>query len=392
MRNKINDELSRTGGLLRLLPAYVARDWLPAGHRLGLAPEQYDVGERGEICERWLASTTHADNRVGPEDEGISAVRLGEHAVPLPDVIKAAGDLVMGASYASTHAGLGRLLKIFDFSERIPYHLHPPADVAARVGRSSKDEAYYFLGGVDRGAYPETYFGLLPHLDEEAASSLLLKDLEAWNSKEILCHSQAYRQPVGEGFLVESGILHAPGTALTLELQEDADTMSFWQAENAGEIISKDLLFKDVSEQERAERGEAALLDWVDWSANLDPTFYRNHHTPPQPDLTLDGVSVEWVFYGTTKFSGKRIVIQPGASVTLTERGVHSLFVWRGEGSIGGLGVRAGTDTLDELLVSHSRAAAGTVYVNSGHAPLEVFATFGPDINANCPTVPGRES
>ncbi len=30
--------------------------------------------DRGSICERWLASTTRADNSVGPPDEGLSSV------------------------------------------------------------------------------------------------------------------------------------------------------------------------------------------------------------------------------------------------------------------------------------------------------------------------------
>src|ERR1019366_6933963 len=111
----------------------------------------YDVGERGFICERWLASTTKADNRVGPADEGLSYVALEGTRLLLRDVVQGDPVAIMGAEYAQSHSGLGRLAKIYDFASRIPYHIHPPAEFAARVGRNSKDEAYYFPPGVDMG-------------------------------------------------------------------------------------------------------------------------------------------------------------------------------------------------------------------------------------------------
>ena len=71
MRAPLERAIAEHNGILRLDPAFVARDWLPPGRRLGLADHEYDVGERGFICERWFASTTHSDNRVGPADAGI---------------------------------------------------------------------------------------------------------------------------------------------------------------------------------------------------------------------------------------------------------------------------------------------------------------------------------
>ena len=54
----VEDALSRGNGILRLEPAWVARDFLPPGRRLGLPEEEYEAGERGWITERWLGSTT----------------------------------------------------------------------------------------------------------------------------------------------------------------------------------------------------------------------------------------------------------------------------------------------------------------------------------------------
>ncbi len=67
-RSLVEDELARNDGILRLEPAWVARDFLPPGRRLGLPEDAYDAGDRGFICERWLASTTRADNGIGPPD------------------------------------------------------------------------------------------------------------------------------------------------------------------------------------------------------------------------------------------------------------------------------------------------------------------------------------
>jgi len=49
----------------------VARDFLPPDHSLGSKDEAYEVRKLGWISECWLGSTTKADNRVGPPEEGL---------------------------------------------------------------------------------------------------------------------------------------------------------------------------------------------------------------------------------------------------------------------------------------------------------------------------------
>ena len=66
VRAAVEKSLSSGNGILRLEPAWVARDFLPPGRRLGLKESEYAVGERGFICERWIGSTTKADNRISP--------------------------------------------------------------------------------------------------------------------------------------------------------------------------------------------------------------------------------------------------------------------------------------------------------------------------------------
>jgi hypothetical protein len=386
----VDRALADGNGILRLRPAWVAREWLPPGRRLGLPEEAYDVGERGAICERWLASTTRADNRVGPDDEGLSRLALdGGPDLTLAAAVRAAGAAIMGADYAATHDGLGRLAKIFDFAARIPYHIHPPQQQAALVGRTSKEEAYYFPSGVDMGPHPETFFGLHRWIAEGRRGDVLLPHLERWDSDLILQHAFAELQVPEHGFHLPAGVLHAPGTALTIELQEDSDTLAMFQALNAGAIISKELLFKDVSPEDRARLGERALLRWIDWDLNGDPCFYENRHLVPLPvdGPPQDGGEEHWIFHNSDRFSGKRLTVRPGGTYTSRERGVYSLLVWQGRGRYGGVDVAAGDFDRDELLVAHDRAVQPVAIENTGAEDLVVIKFFGPDVNPDAPRI-----
>jgi hypothetical protein len=384
--------LDRGNGVLRLDPAWVARDFLPPGRRLGLPEDAYDVGERGFICERWLGSTTPADNRVGPDDEGLSYVSSDDGTrLTLRDAVAAAPVEIMGADYAASHpGGLGRLPKIFDYGARLPYHIHPPQRFASLVGHKEKDEAYYFPAGVDMGAHPETFLGVHPWIVREQAQEVLLPYLVDWDSDLILRHAPAQLQVADEGFHVRSGVLHAPGTALTVELQEDSDVLAMFQALNAGRIISKDLLFKDVRPEDRRDHGERFPLGFVDWEANGDPYFYENNHLSPQP-VTPElgsGAGEWWIFYNTNKFSGKKLVVEPGAMVTTSEPGVYSLLVWSGSGTYAGHDVQGGDSSRDELLVSYDVAVGAHTVENTGSDELVVLKFFGPDIQTSAPSTP----
>ncbi|MEU8299002.1 hypothetical protein AB0C04_17165 [Micromonospora sp. NPDC048909] len=391
-RELVEELLNEGGGVLRLAPAFVARDLVPPGRRLGLPEDAYDLGERGYLCERWLGSTTRADNRVGPPDEGLSHLvdASGRRRLTLREAIDADPAAVMGEAYAATHPqGLGRLAKLLDYGARIPYHVHPPQRFAELVGRRSKDEAYYFPAGVDTGPRPETFFGVHPWIARERSYEVLLPYLVDWDSDLILRHARAELQVPDDGFQVRSGVLHAPGTALTVELQEDSDVFAMFQALNAGRIISKDLLFKDVRPEDRREHAERFPLGFVEWELNGDPFFYEHNHLTPRPVDAGEpaGGREWWIFYNTTKFSGKKLVVPAGASHSTTERGVYSILVWSGTGRYCGHDVRAGDADSDELLVSHATATAPHPVENTGDTDLVVFKFFGPGIN-DTPIIP----
>ncbi len=393
MQDLLEGVLAEGNGILRLEPAWVGRDFLPAGRRLGLPEDAYDLGERGFMAERWLASTTRADNMIGPEDEGLSYLALdGSHRVTLKEAVEADPRAILGEAYASTHAGLGRLAKIFDYGARLPLHLHQRPEHAALVGRHSKDEAYYFPPDVDMGPHPESFFGVHPSIVEERRFDVLLPYLVDWDSDLILRLTQGYVLVPEEGFHIPSGVLHAPGTALTIELQEDSDVLAMLQALNAGRIISKELLWKDVRPEDREEQGERFILELIDWDANGDPHFYENHHLSPQliESSRQAGGEESWIYYNTTKFSGKKLVLKPGASYTSKDNGTYNILVWRGRGTYGGVPVEGGNPEMDELLVTHERATRGLEVQNTGPDEMLVIKFFGPDINPDVPMIAPR--
>lgn len=391
-RRLVEQAIARGDGILRLEPAWVAREVAPPGYRLGrigLPDDQVDAGERGAITERWLASVTKAHNRIGPPDEGLSYLQgEGPERITLKEAVDAAADLILGAEYAATHRGLGRLFKVFDYGTRLPFHLHHREEHARLVGRGSKEEAYYFPEGVDMGPHPETFFGVHPSLAQEGHREALLPYLEAWDSDLILRCSRAYLQVPGEGFLVPPGVPHAPGTAVTLELQEDADIGAVLQAKVGGRLLPKDVLYKAVRPEDRERYGERFILQLIDWEKAGDPYYYEHYRLVPILAEEQEGSTEHWIFYGTPRFSGKRLDVRPGGTYTCRDRGVYSIFVWQGRGRYGGHEVEAGDPYRDELLVVHERATQPLVVENLGPEPLVIFKVYGPDINPDAPALP----
>jgi hypothetical protein len=306
----------------------------------------------------------------------------------LADAVRAAPELLMGRDYARSHPqGLGRLAKIFDYAARLPFHIHPPREYSSLVGHGPKDEAYHFLPGAEPGAHPETFLGVHPHVATGPRGEALLPYLQAWDSDLVLRTSSAYLQVPGEGFHVPSGLLHAPGTALTLELQEDSDVLAMFQALNAGRIISKELLFKDVRAEDRDREGERFPLRFVDWEANGAPDLYARSHLAAQPVAggPVPWGSRRWVFYGSPKFSGQQLVVEPGQTALVREPGVHSVFAWSGAARWGSQPLEGGRPGRDELLVSHDAAVAGVPVTNRGSVPFVAYLFSGPDLHPEAP-------
>lgn len=394
-REVVEKTIGLSNGVLRLDPAWVARVFIPPGKRLGLDESNYHLGPRGGVCERWLASTTSADNPVRIPEEGLSKIQLASgERMTLKEAVEIAGPSILGGRHARTHRTLDRLAKIFDYADRLPFHLHQMKKHAALVGRRPKEEAYYFPAGAPPGPHPESFLGVHPSVAEPRNRELLLPHLVEWNSDRILQHSKAYQLLPDDGFHIPSGTLHAPGSALTIELQEDSDVFAMMQARVGNTLISKELLFKDVRPADRRRYGERIILDMVDWRTSGDPFFFENRHTPPIPVKggAQPGGDEYWIFYNTRRFSGKRLVVRPGQTYRSRDAGVYNILVWRGEGTVDGHAVKGGDPALDELLVCHDKAVAAIDVKNTGTIELEIFKFFGPDVNADVPMLKRKKS
>lgn len=395
-------------GIIPLEPAWVCRDFLPAGHRLGLQNYTLEDTRRGEISERWLASTTKADNAIGPDDEGLSYVRtdaVGGEKLLLKDAVIAAPELIVGEEYAASHkemlqkGSLGRLAKIYDFKVRLPYHLHQMQRDAAKVGRNSKEEAYYFPPGVPMLDDDSTFFGIRPELVRAGVyKQLLAQYLNEWQEGKIQTYAQDWilhysvEQKLEHevGYLLPAGGLHAPGSAVTIELQEDSDVFAMLQAVlSDGTQIPHAALWKDVHPDDKAAHGVKAVVEQVDSELAADANFAENHRIVPVIRHEQGpGAKEEWIYYGSDnpKFTGTKVTVEPGKTFTSRDNGAYSVLVWDGEGTFGGLPIkgtagRIGDHKQNELFVTYERATKPLEIKSTGTEPILLIKFFGPDIN-----------
>jgi len=387
----IREALVAGEGIVRLAPCWVPRSFLSPGGRLKLDPRDlYAAGaHRGGFCERWLASTTCADNGPGtPEDEGLSYICENGRKALLSEAIATLGDEFLGAESVRERGGWSVLSKLFDNLGPIPHHLHQREQHARLVGRNPKPEAYYFPPQLNAipGNFPYSFLGLNPGTTPEDIKGCLARWDEGDNG--ILYHSAAYRLRPGTGWQIDAGILHAPGTLVTYEVQRDSDVFAMFQSMVEGRPVPRDLLVRDVPPNRREDLDYLAGL--IDWEANLDPSFAVRRFTAPravQPeDLMADcGYCEKWIVFGRPDYSAKELTILPGRAAFIRDAAAYGLLVICGWGTVGRLDVesagviRHGQMTKDELFVTAAAARAGVVIRNrSDRESLVMLKHFGP--------------
>lgn len=380
-------------GILHLAPTWVPRFFAVPGGRIGLARQDlYSYGpHRGGIDERWLASTTQPDN--GPDtgpNEGLSEIVApdGERVLLRDAVDEMPGELI-GAEMYEKWGRWPTLGKLFDNVGPLPMHIHPRKEHAALVGEVHKPEAYYFPPQYNQilHSFPHTFFGLNPGTTRED----LVRCLERWNEGDngVLDLSRAYRVKVGDGgWMMPPGVLHAPASAVTYEIQWGTDTFAMFQSLVDGTTIPWDLVVKNVPDDRRDDLD--FIVSLVDWENNVRDDFKEYYGRATRLDAGGDGegYSDSWVIHGTSLgedvFSAKELIVQPGHSVTLRDRGPSGILVVQGHGEIGpydaeaaGL-VRFGELTHDEFFVTAVAAAEGFTVRNTGRGPLVILRHLGP--------------
>ena len=390
----LNKALDQGGGILRLAPTWVPRSFLTAGGRLKLDPRDlYALGaDRGGIGERWLASTTNADNGPGtPPDEGLSYIGIEEGTeikrILLKEAIELMGDRLLGKEVMDQYGQWMVLCKFFDFQEPIFHHLHQSDEDAAKVGRLGKPEAYFFPPqlNINQGSFPYTFFGFEPGTTRQD----ILRCLEQWNQGDngILYYSRAYKLKPGTGWNIPAGILHAPGTLVTYEPQRASDVFAVFQSMVEGSPVSWDLAVKDVPEEHRQDLHY--ILDMVDWEANVDPEFAKNHYVEPrlvQPteEMQKMGYIENWIAYHSSYFSAKELTVFPGKTVTIKDSAAYGLVVVQGRGKVGNTEVesptliRFGELARDELFVTKEAARRVKISNLSTSENLVILKHFGP--------------
>lgn len=393
---RIADELGQNGGVLRLTPTWVPRSFLMPGGRLKLDPRDlYALGaHRGGIDERWLASTTRAENGPDtPEDEGLSCIALttsaGLEKVRLRDAIQTMGDRLIGSRAMNKHGDWAVMTKFFDNQGPIPHHMHQMDEHAALVGSKGKPEAYYFPVQLNHkeNNFPYTFFGLEPGTTKQD----ILGCLSRWNEGDngILQFSKAYRLTPGTGWDVPPGILHAPGSLVTYEPQRNCDIYGMFQSLVEGRPVPWELLVKNVPPDRH--RDLEFLVGMLDWEKNVDPCFKQNRFRPPLPVMPVEemeaaGYRENRVVYGSEDFSAKELTVLPGRTVSIRDSAAYGLILLEGTGSLQNnpletpVNIRYGQPTYDEYFVTEEAALNGVAVANRSRSEnLVMLKHFGPN-------------
>lgn len=398
LRPLIEGHLADTGGLLRLAPTWVPRSFLQPGLRIKLHPDDtYAYGlHRGGIDERWFGSTTVTANEGRADDEGLSYVVVGCERFTLRDAIAEAGPLIIGPRLWERYRRWPVYSKFFDNMGPIPHHMHQSAAQAALVGQEGKPESYYFPPQHNRTGnhFPYTFMGLEPGTTRGQVADCIRN----WNRGDngILDLSRAYRLQPGTGWLIDPCILHAPGSLCTYEPQWGSDVFGMYQNLVEGRAVPRSLLVKDMPVDRHQDID--FIVDQLDWDKNCDPRFKDHHHLEPITASRGEGFHDRWICYGdidgAQHFTAKELTVEPGATVTITDRGAYSLIVVQGSGRANRLTLdcptllRFNELAHDEFFCTEAAAQAGVTFTNtSATEPLVMLRYFGPEVNPDAPAV-----
>ncbi len=404
MAKKVKEFIKRTmdsySGVLHLAPTWVPRAFCIPGRRLKLHNDDlFALGtDRGGIDERWFSSTCPADNGPGtPEDEGLSYAVCEGEKVLLRDIIEEDGSTILGEKVMDRWGGLKVFSKFFDNMDALPHHVHLGSEHAKKIGMEGKPESYYFPPQVNycENNFPYTFFGLEPGTSREQVKKCI-EDFEKGDNK-ITSLSKAYKLDVGTGWLLPPGILHAPGSLCSFEVQWASDVYSMFQSVTANKPVDRSLLVKDMPEDKKDDIDY--IVSVLDWELNVLPDFKEKFYLEPINigDTKNKGYQEKWIIYGRVNdeesFSSKELTVYPGSKAFIKDTGAYGLITVQGYGTINNMPletpamIRFGDLTRDEYFVPYATATEGVMIENKGSEPLVILKFFGPDCNSDMPEI-----
>ena len=388
--------LEQGEGILRLTPTWVPRSFCVPGRRIKLHPDDYYVlgGVRGGIDERWLSSTTPAQN--GPltgKNEGLSHVVFQDGANEalflLKDAIDELKDEIIGYRIWEEHKSWPMYSKFFDNMGPLPHHIHHNDEYAAMTGQKGKPEAYYFPPQLNNhgGDFPYTFFGIAPGTTKAQIKECLMNFNKGDN--KITNFSQAFKLEPGTGWDVPPGMLHAPGSLCTYEPQKASDIFAMYQSLVNEAIIPEELLWNGTPKDSIGDYD--LLVEVIDWELNTNPNILDNHFMLPKPVydqewMESQGFIEKWICYRSHDYSAKELTVLPGRTVTIKDNAAYGMIMMQGHGKMGVWDIetpaliRYGQLTHDEFFVSEKAAKTGVQISNPSKTdPIVMLKHFGPN-------------
>ena len=344
IRNLIEQEIERTGGIFRLAPNWVGRPGIvQPGRRIKLYDDY--ISQEVAVNERWFASVTYADNGVYnqlcPEDHGFSYLVIDHKKVQLRDAIQVAGDLLLDGQKWDV------LPKLFDNWHRIPHHMHPCQD-HVRSGLVGKPESYYFPIelNMDKNASPATPMGVDAHYNDAQILNYLSHYFDGDNRLTDLANT--INLLPGTGWFMPPCTLHAPGSLVTYELQAASDVSCIPESRVNDNVMPPDLIDRDLPVTVIKD-GFRAVCEYMlsmircPNSGNTE-NFRKEFFRPPVKVRDEEAGSQSYIIYRCGKgsqvvnpdlYSAKRTSVNPGHTFDLYEKAAFGGIVLAGHGMVG---------------------------------------------------------
>ena len=392
--------LDAGGGLLRLTPNWVPRNFLHPGKRIKLAPtDWYALGtHRGGIDERWFASTTEAANEGRAADEGLSYCVFEGERFLLSDAVAEAGPRIVGKAIWEKYNRWPVYSKFFDNMGPIPHHMHQQAEHAALTGQQGKPECYYFPPQLNAAEnhFDYTFMGLEPG----TTKADVRRCLEDWDKGDngILDLSKAYR--LKPGTRLDGSRRRAARPRLDVHLRAAMGLRRVRHVPVAGRRPRSALVrcWSRTCPKDKHHDLDF-IVEQLDWEKNVDPHFKEHNYVEPIVDRERSGPGYtdRWIDYG--RFDGEQLVsakeltLMPGAKCVLKDPGASGWITVQGCGRMGKLAIQApvmihfGEEPWDEVFITHEAAAAGVEIENTGGEPLVGLRYFGPATHKNMPEI-----